>query len=214
MRITKIERQKKRTSRVSVFIDGNFAFGVSDDIMLRYALHEGAALDQAAVDAILDSENEEMAKQKALRYLSIRPRSKKEIRDYLLRKEIPAEVSERVIGRLESLKMLDDNAFARMVCRDALAKKPAGAKMLRQMMMKKGVPPSLVESVLAEFSTPESEFQMAMKAAERQSARIGRSSRQLDDDHIKKKILDYLVRRGFAFDTALSATKKLLAKQP
>jgi len=86
--------------------------------------------------------------------------------------------------------------------------------MLRQMMMKKGVPPLLAETVIAEFSTPESEFQLAIKAAERQSARIGRSSRRLDDDHIKKKILDYLMRRGFAFDTAMSATKKLLAKQP
>jgi regulatory protein len=211
MRITKIERQKKRASRVSIFIDGSFAFGVSIDVMLRYALHEGVDLDQAAVDIIRDSENEETAKQKALRYLAIRPRSKKEMRDYLLRKEFPAEIGEKVIARLESLNMLDDAAFARMVCRDALSKKPAGAKMLRQMMMKKGVPPPLIESVIAEFSTPESEFQMAVKAAERQLARIGRSSRQLDDDHIKKKLLDYLMRRGFAFDTALSATKKLLA---
>jgi len=63
-----------------------------------------------------------------------------------------------------------------------------------------------------EFSTPESEFQMSVKAAEWQSRRIGRSSKQLDDDHFKKKILDFLVRRGFAFDTALSATRQILSK--
>ncbi len=209
MRITKIERQKKRPSRKSIFIDGSFAFGVSDDILLKLALHEGALLDEGMIEKIIASDHEETAKQKALRFLAIRPRSKKEIRDYLLRKEFSAEIAERVIERLESLTMLDDVAFARMVCRDALAKKPAGAKMLRQMLIRKGVPPPLIESVLAEFSTPESEFQMAVKAAERQSARIGRSSRQLDNDHVKKKILDYLVRRGFAFDTALSATKEL-----
>ena len=137
----------------------------------------------------MQSDHEETAKQKALRFLSIRPRSKKEIRDYLLRKEFSAEIAEKIIGRLETLNMLDDVAFARMVCRDALAKKPAGAKMLRQGLMRKGVPRPIVETVLAEFSTPESEFQMAVKAAERQSMRIGRSSKQLDSDHFKKKII-------------------------
>jgi len=212
MLITKIERQKKRTSRKSVFIDGSFAFGVSDEVLLKFSLHEGAQLDKGALEKILETENEETAKQKALRFLSIRPRSKKEIRDYLLKKEFSAAITEKIVGRLETLNMLDDVAFARMVCRDALAKKPAGAKMLRQGLIRKGVPGPIVETVLAEFSTPESEFLMAVKAAERQRVRIGRSSKQLDSDHFKKKIVDYLVRRGFAFDTALSATKQLLSK--
>lgn len=212
MRITRIERQKKKSSRRSIFIDGNFAFGVSDDILLKFALHQGALLDKETIEKIVASDHEETAKQKAFRYLAIRPRSKKEIRDYLLRKEFSVEIAEKIIGRLETLNMLDDLAFARMVCRDALAKKPAGAKMLKQGLMKKGVPPAIIESVLLEFSSPESEFQMAVKAAEQQSRRIGRSSKLLDGDHFKKKILDYLVRRGFTFDTALSATRQILSK--
>ena len=212
MLITKIERQKKRTSRKSVFIDGSFAFGVSDDVMLKFALHEGVQLEKGTIEKILATEHEETAKQKALRFLSIRPRSKQEIRDYLLRKEFPADTAEKVIARLETLNMLNDLAFARMVCRDTLAKKPVGAKMLRRGLIMKGVPRDIVETVIAEFSSPEIELQMAVKAAERQSVRIGRSSKHLDSDHIKKKILDYLVRRGFAFDIALSATKHLRSK--
>ena len=212
MLVTKIERQKKRTSRKSVFIDGSFAFGISDDVLLKFALHEGAQLEQGTLEKILKTEDEETAKQKALRFLSIRPRSKKEIRDYLLRKEFPADITDNVVARLETLHMLDDVEFARMVCRDALAKKPAGAKMLRQALFKKRVPKEIIETVLAEFSTPESEFEMAVKAARSQSMRIERSSKRLDNDHFKRKILDYLVRRGFAFDTALSATKHLLSK--
>lgn len=212
MLITKIERQKKRSSRKSIFIDGSFAFGVSDDILLKFALHEGASLDEGMVEKIIASDHEETAMQKAFRFLAIRPRSKKEIRDYLLRKEFSAEIAEKIIQRLETLNMLDDLAFARMVCRDALAKKPAGAKMLKQALTKKGVPPPIVASVIVEFSTPESEFEMAVKAAEQQNRRIERSSKKLDEDHCKKKILDYLVRRGFAFDTALSATRQILSK--
>ncbi|MGA7161528.1 MAG: RecX family transcriptional regulator [Bacteroidota bacterium] len=212
MLITKIERQKKRASRKSVFVDGSFAFGIGDDVLIKFALHEGAQLDKGTIEKILKTEQEETAKQKALRFLSIRPRSKKEMRDYLLRKEFSADIIDYVVGRLETLNMLDDLAFARMVCRDSLAKKPGGAKMLRQALFKKGVPKEIIETVLAEFSTPESEFAMAVKAAEHQSMRIARSSKRLDNDHFKKKILDYLVRRGFAYDTALNATKHLLSK--
>jgi len=213
MRITKIERQKKRASRKSIFIDGTFAFGVSDDVLLRFGLHEGAELGEGMAARIIEAENEETAKQKALRFLGIRPRSKKEIRDYLMKKSFTPELAESIIGRLESLRMLDDLAFARMVCRDLLAKKPSGEKMLRQQMMKKGVPAAVIEDVLGEFSTPEAEFAMALKAAEKQILRIGRSSRPSDDDIIKKKILEYLLRRGFAFETALNAAKRVTAKQ-
>ena len=212
MRVTKIEGQKKHPSRKSVFLDGSFAFGVCDDVLLKYSLREGAELEQGAVENILEAEHEEAAKQKTLRFLSIRPRSKKEIRDYLLRKEYSTEIADRVVARLESLKLLDDEAFARMVCRDMLARKPVGEKLLRQSLFKKGVPKVLIDTIAAEFFTAESDLLMAVKAAERQLERVERTSKRLDDIHVKKKILDYLVRRGFDFDTAMNATKKLLSK--
>ena len=195
-----------------MFLDGAFAFGVSDDVLLKYSLHVGAELDQGAVDNILRAEEEETAKQKALRYLSIRPRSKKEIRDYLLRKEYAGSTAERIVAKLESLKLLDDAAFARMVCRDMLVKKPAGEKLVRQSLFKKGVPKELIDTVSAEFFSTESELSMAFEAAERQRARIERGSRRLDHMQFKKKILDYLVRRGFSFDAAMSAANKLFTK--
>ncbi len=212
MRISKIERQKRRASRRSVFLDGAFAFGASDDVLLKYSLHEGAELDQEAVENIIRAEEEETAKQKALRYLSIRPRSKKEIRDYLSRKEYAGSTAERIVAKLESLHLLDDAAFARMVCRDMLAKKPAGEKLVRQSLFRKGVPKDLIDTVAAEFFSPEAELLLAVQAAERQRLRVDRGSKKLDTVQFKKKILDYLVRRGFNFETAMSATNKLFSK--
>ena len=212
MRITKIERQKKHPSRKSVFIDDAFAFGVTDEVMVRFSLHQGAELDKETVEKILLTENEETAKQKAFRFLAIRPRSKKEIRDYLSRKEYAEPTIANVVAKLESMMMLDDLSFARMVCRDALAKKPVGEKMLRQGLFRKGVPKSIMETVVGEFFTPESELLLALKAAELQRARVRRSSKKIDEVQLKKKILDFLVRRGFDFETAMSATKQILAE--
>ena len=211
MRITKIEGQKKRPTRKSIFIDGQFAFGVSIDILVKFGLYVGKDLEQLEKETILHAENVETAKQKVMRFLSIRPRSKKEIRDYLVRKEYPPDVGDDIIAKLESLKMVDDEAFARMVCRDSLLKKPMGEKMLRQALFKKGVPKPIVDSAMLEFFTLSSELTIAMKAAERQQARIQRSSKHADEIQKRKKLLDYLVRRGFSFETALSATKQMLS---
>ena len=212
MLITKIERQKKHPSRVSVFIDGEFAFGISDKLLLLFSLYQGASLEQGEIDKILRSELEETAKQKAFRFLSIRPRSKKEIRDYLLRKEYSEDVAETIILKLESLKLLDDVAFARMLCRDSMIKKPMGEKLARQMMFKKGVPRPVIDSVIPEFFSSESELILALKAAEKHQERARRSSKISDALHVKKKLFDFLMRRGFAYETAMSATKQTLMK--
>lgn len=214
MRITKIEGQKKHPSRKSIFIDGKFAFGVSVDVLLKFNLYVGRELAQSDTEQILHAENVETAKQKVLRFLSIRPRSKKEIRDYLNRKEYAEDIADTIVAKLESLKMVDDEAFARMVYRDSLLKKPLGEKMLRQVLFKKGVPKPIVDSVLLEFSTSSSELAMAVKAAERQQARVKRSSKLVDEVHAKKKLLDYLIRSGFSFGTALTATKQILSGNP
>jgi regulatory protein len=214
MRITKIEGQKKHPSRKSIFIDGTFAFGVSVDVLLKFNLYVGEELEQSDTEKILHAENVETAKQKVMRFLSIRPRSKKEIRDYLFRKEYAGDIADTIVAKLESLRMVDDEAFARMVCRDSLLKKPMGEKMLRQVLFKKGVPKPIIDSVMVEFFTSSSELAMAVKAAERQQVRVKRSSKSVDEVHAKKKLLDYLVRRGFSFDTALSATKKILSGNP
>ena len=212
MRITKIERQKKHPTRKSVFIDGRFAFGVSDEVLLTSSLHEGVELEEADLQKILRREDEESAKQKSLRFLSIRPRSVKEMRDYLRRKEYAEEIAASVIAELKTLKLLDDVSFARMVCRDTLAKKPAGEKLLRSILFKKGVQKTDIDAILPEFFTSASELEMALQAAERQQMRAKRSSKFVDDLHAEKKLLDYLVRRGFTFETALNATKQILSK--
>ena len=212
MRITKIERQKKRPSRASVFIDDAFAFGIGVEVLTRLSLHVGAELNKEMIDMILLTEDEEGAKQKALRFLAIRPRSIKEMRDYLLRKEFSAPIVANVIAKLESLKMLDDLSFARMVCRDAIAEKPVGEKLLRQGLFRKGLPKEITEEVIGEFITPESELSQALIAAEKYRERVSRSSKKIEDARMKQKILEFLMRRGFDFETAMSATKQIFTK--
>lgn len=213
MRITKIEPQKKHPARKSVFIDGKFAFGIGGDLLASVGLRQGREVKQGEVDKFLRLEQEEMAKQKVLRFLSIRPRSKKEVRDYLRRKDYPEEIADKVVARFEELKMLDDLSFARMVCRDSLAKKPMGERLLRQVLHKKGVPKPAIDTVIPEFITSEAERTMAATSAARHYARLKRSRSSSDDAQTRKKLLDHLMRCGFGYDVALNAARTVLSKE-
>src|SRR3972149_11751663 len=85
MKITDIAAQKKR-ERFNIFLDGEFAFGVSAELRFTKKLEVGQNLTQKEVESIVEADQTERLFNKALRFLSYRPRSEKEVRDDLLRK--------------------------------------------------------------------------------------------------------------------------------
>lgn len=87
MQISKIERQKKNPQRYSIFIQDEYAFGVDEQILLKFSIHKGMSLNQDLITKILQAEFQQSVFLKALNYLSYGLRSEKEMRDYL--KKLP-----------------------------------------------------------------------------------------------------------------------------
>ncbi|MDH4071249.1 MAG: RecX family transcriptional regulator, partial [Ignavibacteria bacterium] len=87
MRITRIEAQKRRPGRKSIFLDGAFAIGISDETLLRSGLRTGDSLEPEALKELQDLEEVSDARTSALRLLGRRPRSTKELTDRLRRKQ-------------------------------------------------------------------------------------------------------------------------------
>lgn len=85
LKLSKIERQKKNSQRYSLFIEGQFAFGVAEAILIQFALHKGMTLTNHELAQIQQAEFDYSFYQKALNYLSYGLRSEKEMRDYLTR---------------------------------------------------------------------------------------------------------------------------------
>jgi regulatory protein len=198
MRITDIHIQKRNASRRSVFLDGAFAFGVSEMTYVKYALFIGEEIDERTIAAIKQDEAANDVRNAALRYRSYRPRTHKEVTDYLRKKEYADEEIEIGIGFLEQNKLLDDAEFARMYCRDMQRRKPLGSRALRQKLMQRGIDRGIIDAVLAEQITPESDYEAALATAEKLFTRYSTSRKQLDEDAIKKRLYDNLARRGFS----------------
>ncbi len=208
MIITKIERQKKNRSRFSVFIDDAYAFSVSEDVYARYVLHQGETISGSERDEIERSETEASVKQTALRFRSYRPRSTKEIADHLEKKGFDESSIRKAVAYLSENKLLNDEEFARMACRDKLTLRPLGRLSMKQFLFKKGIERSIVDRVLAEFYTAESENALALKEAERKYKRVA----SLPVITKKKRIYEHLVRRGYDSSLSLKIAAQLVNK--
>lgn len=134
----------------------------------------------------------------AFRFLSFRERSEKEMKDFLAKKvekiDAPAELIDRVLDRLKELQFIDDYKFASWWVEQRMGRKPKGAMLIARELGQKGVAKDVVEAVLARSSNPEGQFEAARRAL---SPRLERWT-GLPGLALKKKIYDYLARRGFA----------------
>ena len=124
-----------------------------------------------------------------LRFLSFRPRSIKEVRDYGKRKKIPESLVETFIKKMKKLEYLDDEKFTRLWVRDRQKLLGLGKSRIKRELLQKGISPYLIEQVLeAEYSTDDE------AAAIRKFIRKKKNSS-------RQQILAGLIRRGFAYQT-------------
>ncbi len=197
MLITKIERQKNDKTRRSIFVDGEYSFSVSEDLFYRSNLYENNEITEQEIQNIITTEQLETAKKIAVRYRSFRPRSQKEIEQYLAKKDFSKGIIEQTIQHLYQINLLNDEEFARMLCRDILARKPKGKIVVQQQLQKKGIEKTIIEKILPEFFTEETELQNATTLAQKQYHKLQTSSKKMDEQKIKKRLFDFLLRKGF-----------------
>jgi len=188
--ITALEVQKRNKERVNVYLDDEFAFGLP--IMEAAKLRKGQTLTQAEIDALTDEDAIQKAVDRALDYLSYRPRSTKEVRQNLVKKEIPESVIEIAIERLERLGYLDDEKFARFWIENRDNFKPMSPRALRYELYQKGIENSILDPLIEEIVDV---HEAAYRAIEKRKWRFQGKTRQ----EFKKKLSGRLQRRGFHY---------------
>lgn len=201
MRITKIERQKKRSNRYNIFLDGEFAFGLYDDTILKYGLRTNDELDEDKIKEMREADEYIFGKNVAYKFLSYRQRSEKEIRTKLKEKKIQLETIEKIINYFKDLKYLDDEVFSKTYLQSQLINKPAGKRLLKMKMLEKGISKETADKVLKDNFSEEEELSSAKLLLTKYKKRI----KKKDEREIMRKCFQYLVSRGFDFDIAKAA---------
>lgn len=209
MIVTRIERQKRHPDRVNVYLDGEFAFGLDLEVLLRHGLRKGDSLEEGTRHALLGAEEVSKARSRALRYLSYRLRSEREVRLKLAEKEFSPAVVDRVIEQLRASGLIDDRRFASAFAHDARLRKATGSKLLRMQLVAKGVARPLAEEVLAAGEDREEEEAAALKAARALVARYRSSRKKSASEAERRRVAQFLQRRGFGWDVITPVLKSL-----
>lgn len=213
MLITKIIRKKTKRPLYSVYVDGAYGFDVSDEVLAKFGLAVGERLDDKKVEQIVTSEAMYRAQQIAINYISYRPRSSKEVIDHLKKKSFSAELAKTVTQQLQKKNLIDDIAFAQMFVRDRLKRKPIGSARLRQQLLMKGIAPNIIERVLHDLVNDDDQQRAAELLAAKRLSHAAGSYARLDPAKRKRRMFEYLLRRGFSTDIASKTVRTLFAHQ-
>lgn len=136
---------------------------------------------------------------KALRYLSYRSRSEKEIRDYLIGKHKPppaSEIIDAVIQKLKDTKLLDDVEFARAWVRSRTEYRPRARNIIKLELRQKGISDDIIEEVLADKTEGKDDVTLAGQLLEKRKNRYEGMEKQ----ELYQKAGGFLARKGFSYD--------------
>jgi regulatory protein len=189
-KITAIQPQKRNPNRVNVHLDGEFAFGLAR--ITAAWLTVGQELDEKRINALLAEDTSEIAYQRALRFLSYRPRSEKEIIDNLRKHETHEDVIAEVVERLSESGLVDDVKFTSLWLENRAEFRPRGQYALRMELRQKGITDAVIDKALGKID----ETPLALKAGRKKAGRF----KTLDEQGFKQKLYGFLSRRGFRYE--------------
>lgn len=195
MRITALEPQAKNPRRVNLFVNEKFALGISADLLLQMHLYVGQELSAEDLAQLKSAEERQAAVERALNYISFRPRSQEEVRRYLRKKEVAPDIIEVVLERLQRLDYLDDRSFASFWIENRERFSPRGSQGLRSELRAKGVEREIVEELVDD----EHDEKLARRAAERKAALLLRTP-GMDYTTFRNRLGGFLQRRSFSYE--------------
>jgi regulatory protein len=132
-------------------------------------------------------------------------RSRRELRDRLLRAGFDAEEVDDVVERLAGVGLIDDARFAEEYARHASEVRGSGKRAIESALSAKGVSRETVQRVVAESS--DGEEARAQELARSRARRLG----DVPVASAYRRLVSLLTRRGFEPDLARRAARSALA---
>lgn len=203
MQITSIKSQVKRSGRYSIFVDGKYAFSLSDTALLDSRLVTGRELTEMELEEFKQASIDDKLYGNTLGYLAIRSRTVWEVETYLRRKAASPTLIKTILNKLSKAELLDDKKFAVAFINDRHLLRPTSRRKITMELRKKHVEDAVIQSVLGDDEEPQATEQTALQAI------IERKRRQAKYRDDPLKLMQYLARQGFNYGdikTALQET--------
>ena len=205
MKITKITTQIKNSSRVSIYVNNKYTFSLDLAQLADSGLKKGDELSQKDIEYYKDKSKVGKLFAKTVDYCFMRPRSTKELRDYLYKKTLSKKykskkdsqiyrkdglserITQEVYEKILDKGLVDDQKFAKWWVDNRNLNKGSSFKKMRYELMSKGVDTEYIDEAFDDTErSNEDELEKVI-------------SKKLNKYKDKEKMLAYLARQGFNY---------------
>ena len=201
-KITAIKLQKRNRHRVNIYLDGKYAFGTAQ--IVAAWLKVGQFISDEDIENLKINDRLEIAYQQAVKLLRYRIRTEAEIRQRLCDHGVNEKDIDAVILRLIENGLVNDHHFAQSWVDNRNDLRPRSRRVLSFELKRLGIDPKIIEQTLENFDDHEAAHNAARKQA--QKLKI------LEWNSFRKKLLAYLARRGFNYETSCLAVEHVWAE--
>lgn len=144
---------------------------------------------------------------RALNFLSFRPRSEKELRDYLKKKKCDDLSIQRIIESLKEHKFLNDEEFVTWWIEQRTIARPKAARTIKFELKQKGISKELIEEAFEKDLSSDLE-----KAKALIKKRIKRYP-DIADKKIYEKLGRFLASKGFDYEIIKEVLDQVFPKE-
>lgn len=202
--ITRIEVQKKNKNRVNVYIDEEFTFGCSTEIVYRQKLASGSLVDEENLKSIVEEDNYIRCKNDALKVIERSYKTEKELRGKLFIRGYDLATIDKVIIFLKEYNFVDDGKFAEMYIKEKVLSEGIGK--IKFSLARKGISDETIKNKIQAIDS-ESVIDTALTLGTKKYEILLKNEK--DKRKISKKLGDYLLRRGYSFEEIKSVIAKI-----
>ena len=203
-KVTTLRLGRGRGKRVSVYLDGRFAFSLGAEVVVKEGLEVGQELANEQIEALARSNNLYRCLNAATHYLSYRPRSEFELRERLYRRGFNGDSVEAVLSKLKEQGLVNDEDFAGFWKDNRQSFSPRSRWLTALELRRKGVAEETINQVVSTVSDDDSAYRAALSKARRLPVS--------DYENFRHRLGGYLKRRGFSYGVINNTVERLWQK--
>ena len=204
-KITALRIARGRGKRVNIFLDGKFAFNLEAEVAAKERLQVEQVLSDTQIEALARSDRFHRCFNAAVHYLGFRPRSESELRERLRQRGFDGDSLKAVITRLKKQGLVDDMAFAQFWKGNRESFNPRSRWLTRLELRNKGIANNIIDQVVDTIDDNDSAYQAALRKA--------RSLSRFDQQVFRRRLGEYLQRRGFSYGMINHTVERLWQEQ-
>ncbi len=196
--------RKKNSNLYEISLTDDSKLNLYDDTIINFNLLVNKKLDQKKLEEILIYNSKQEAYYKALKYINIKLRTKKEIEKYLIKYNFEEKTILETITRLEKEKYLDDLIYIKAYLNDQINLTTKGPNLIKKEFLKLGFKEEQFQKYITEIDQ-----EIWQEKIKKVIAKKIKSNHNLSKKMLEEKLKKALLNLGYSFNLILDELNKI-----